>query len=246
MAGERSVLGRPVALPAAVLAAAGAWWAPGAAAHCPPLAHVLRVPLRMPAAAGVALTFDDGPHPQGTPAVLEALAAVGAQATFFLVGEQVQRHASLVREIVAAGHEAAVHAHRHRNPMRLSPRAFTSDLERAVGVIADVLGRTPAYYRPPYGAFTLPALREVRRRGLAPILWSRWGRDWDGRTSPAQIASLAVGEIRAGDVVLLHDADGYCAPGAYRKTVAALPRIVAALAQRRLDAVRLPPVIGAG
>ena len=69
----------------------------------------------------VALTFDDGPHPEGTPAVLERLAERGALATFFLVGEQVERRPALVGEIVAAGHEVALHGHTHRGHLRLSP-----------------------------------------------------------------------------------------------------------------------------
>ena len=69
----------------------------------------------------MALTFDDGPHPQGTPAVLSALAAHGARATFFLVGEQVERRPALAREVHDAGHEVALHCHRHRNALRLTP-----------------------------------------------------------------------------------------------------------------------------
>src|SRR3954452_22020216 len=68
----------------------------------------------------VALTFDDGPHPQGTPAIMEALAAAGARATFFLVGEQVERRPALAAELVAAGHEVALHGHRHRAMLRLT------------------------------------------------------------------------------------------------------------------------------
>src|SRR3954449_7747936 len=77
----------------------------------------------------VALTFDDGPHPQGTPAIMEALAAAGATATFFLVGEQVERRPALAAELVAAGHEVALHAHRHRAMLRLTARAIAEDLD---------------------------------------------------------------------------------------------------------------------
>src|SRR6478609_7836693 len=80
------------------------------------VAFALAVPL-----GGYALTFDDGPHAQGTPAVLELLAAAGVHATFFLVGEQVRRNPSLAREIVAAGHGIGVHCERHRYLLRLSP-----------------------------------------------------------------------------------------------------------------------------
>ena len=79
---------------------------------------------------GVALTFDDGPHPQGTPAVLEQLRALGVTATFFLVGEQVADRPSLAAEIVSAGHDVALHGHRHRSTLRQGPAAVASDLAR--------------------------------------------------------------------------------------------------------------------
>jgi peptidoglycan/xylan/chitin deacetylase (PgdA/CDA1 family) len=224
--------------PAAAALAAATWLGPGAAAHCPPLARALRVPLRLDGRAqGVALTFDDGPHPQGTPAVLEALARAGARATFFLVGEQAERHPQLVGELLAAGHEAAVHGYRHRCQLRLTAAAVRADVERALEVLGGLCGRAPRCYRPPYGAFTLAGLRAVRRAALEPLLWSRWGRDWRAGTGAPEIARLATSKLRAGDVVLLHDADTYCDPRSWRHTVAALPAILAALEERGLAAI---------
>ncbi len=91
------------------LTAAGAliaaWSSPALAPIAPPVAAALALPRRLPdGALGAALTFDDGPHAQGTPAILEQLRAAGARATFFLVGEQVERHRALAAEIAAAGH----------------------------------------------------------------------------------------------------------------------------------------------
>jgi peptidoglycan-N-acetylglucosamine deacetylase len=183
------------------------------------------VPLSLPGLPGVALTFDDGPHPEGTPPVLEALARERATATFFLVAEQVERYPALAAEIAAAGHVCAVHGYRHRNQMRLTPRMFAADLERAVAVIGETCG-SPRLYRPPYGIFTLPGLATVRRAGLQPLLWSKWGRDWRGRTSPAEITALATHDLTAGDVVLLHDADWYSHRGSHRRTAAAVPAIL--------------------
>src|SRR4051794_31710642 len=119
------------------LAAAAAWSAPALAPHVPSLCAPLGIARRLPdGAREVALTFDDGPHAQGTPAVLEALRTAGAQATFFLVGEQVQRHRALAAEITAAGHGVALHGHRHRNLLRVPPRALAADLDRAHDLIA--------------------------------------------------------------------------------------------------------------
>jgi peptidoglycan/xylan/chitin deacetylase (PgdA/CDA1 family) len=232
----------------AVLAvAAGAvWLGPGLAVHWPPLARVLKVPLSLGepgdfAPAGVALTFDDGPHPEGTPAVLDALAREGAKATFFLVAEQVERYPALAAEIAGAGHETAVHGYRHRNQTRLLPGAFAADLERAVAVVGEACGRAPWLYRPPCGVFTLPGLAAVRRASLQPLLWSKWGRDWRASTSPAEIASIATRDLTAGDVVLLHDADWYSHPGSHRHTAAALPAILAAISRQGLRAVAVSP-----
>jgi peptidoglycan/xylan/chitin deacetylase (PgdA/CDA1 family) len=195
------------------------------------------VPLRLRDGGGVALTFDDGPHPEGTPAVLETLAQRGAKATFFLVAEQVERYPSLVAEMVAAGHQTAVHGYRHRNQMRLLPGEFAADLRRAVDVVGDVSGRAPRLYRPPYGIFTLVGLAEVRRVALDPLLWSRWGRDWRARTTPDEIVRLVSRDLAETDVVLLHDADWYGSPGSHRHTAAALPRILDVLEERGLETV---------
>ena len=206
------------------------WAAPAPAAQLPTLARAFRIPLRVPAERGVALTFDDGPHPQGTPAVLEVLAAAGATATFFLVGEQVERFPSLASEIVAAGHEIGNHGYRHRLLLRRSPSALAADFDRAASLIGEVTGRAASSYRPPYGVFSGPALAIVRRRGWAPWLWSKWGADWRAHATAQSIAAKATEGLRAGDVVLLHDADHYSSPGSWRRTAAALPAVLDAVA----------------
>jgi peptidoglycan/xylan/chitin deacetylase (PgdA/CDA1 family) len=178
---------------------------------------------------GVALTFDDGPHPQGTPAILRALADARATATFYLVGEQVQRWPSLAAEIAAAGHEIGLHGYRHRLLLRRSVPELAEDLDRACELIAGTTGREPVSYRPPYGVFSSGALRLVRRRGWQPLLWSRWGRDWGARDTAASIARRATRDLGVGDVVLLHDADHYSAPDSWRRTAGALPMVIAAV-----------------
>jgi peptidoglycan-N-acetylglucosamine deacetylase len=175
---------------------------------------------------GVALTFDDGPHPQGTPAVLETLRERGATATFFLVGEQVERYPALVAEIVAAGHGVELHCFRHRNNLRLGPAGFLEDAERARLSIEEAGGMAVTCYRPPYGIFSAAILRAVRQRGWRPVLWSRWGRDWDRGATAESIARRSSAGIAAGDIVLLHDADYYSARGSWVRTAAALPLIL--------------------
>ena len=208
--------------------AAALWCAPAAAPVATAVAGAFAIPRRVPAAGGVVLTFDDGPHAEGTPAILEVLRERGATATFFLVGEQVERHPALAAEIVAAGHEVALHGFRHILLLRRSVRALADDLDRAVAAIEDAAGRTPVLYRPPYGVFSLGALRYVRPR-WQPLLWSQWGRDWRARATAAGVAAEATRRLGAGDVVLLHDADHYSSPGSWRITAAALPFILDAV-----------------
>jgi peptidoglycan/xylan/chitin deacetylase (PgdA/CDA1 family) len=219
----------------ALVVAGAAWSVPALAPIVPPVATALRLPRRLPPGAqGVALTFDDGPHAQGTPAVLETLREHGARATFFLVGEQVERHRALAAEIVAAGHAVALHGHRHRLLLRVGPRALATDLDRGSAVIAEATGVAPRVYRAPYGIFSPAALALVRRRGWAPLLWSRWGHDWRARITPQAIAAEVTEEVGAGDVLLLHDADHYSARDSWRRTAAALPLVLDELAERGL------------
>ena len=187
--------------------------------------------------AGVALTFDDGPHPEGTPAVLEALARAGARATFFVVGEQVQRRPALVAEIAAAGHIVALHGYRHRLQLRLGGVEVRADIERGVESIRDAAGIDVAWHRPPYGIYSPAGLKFVREAGLRPLLWSRWGKDWRRFTTPSRIAARATREVGAGDVILLHDADFYSSQDSHRRTVEALETIFSRLSHAGLDTV---------
>lgn len=211
---------------APLTAVAGAWSLPALAPHAPTVCAALGIARRAPLSDAVALTFDDGPHPSATPRVLDVLAAHGASATFFVVGEQVRRTGSLLGEIAAAGHTIALHGDRHRGLLRLTPRALADDLDRLADTVADVA--TPLH-RPPYGVYSAIALREVRRRGWRPLLWSRWGRDWRSRATPASVAGEVTRNLQAGDVLLLHDADDYGAPGCWRATVGALPAVLDAI-----------------
>ncbi len=221
-----------------VLAGARPSFVPGSPAPIwPALRRLLGVEDRTSSGRGYALTFDDGPHAQGTPAVLETLAREHVRATFFLVGEQVLRNPSLAGEIADAGHAIALHCHRHRNLLRLSPRQVHEDIARAQEIIATHAGRVPELYRPPYGVLNASALRLARARGWRTLLWSHWGRDWELRATPASIAARVTDGAGAGAVLLLHDADDYSAPGSWRRTAQALPRVLETLAARGLEPV---------
>ncbi len=222
------------ALGLAVGAAGAAHALPALAPLAPPLARALALPRRVAAPDAVALTFDDGPHARGTPAVLTLLAAAGARASFFLVGEQVRREPALAREILAAGHAVAMHGERHRNHLRLTPAQVRDDVERGAETIGELLGVEARLYRPPYGILSAGSLAVLRAAGRPILLWSRWGRDWSRRETPASVAARATRALGPGEVILLHDSDAYSDPGSWETTVAALPRVLDAVAQRGL------------
>jgi peptidoglycan-N-acetylglucosamine deacetylase len=209
-------------------ALAGAW---------PALRRPLGVEDRTASGKGWALTFDDGPHAQGTPLVLEALAERKVQATFFLVGEQVLRNPALAREIVEQGHELGLHCHRHRNLLRLAPWQVREDIERAGVAIGEATGVAPVLYRPPYGILNATALRQARREERRTLLWSHWGRDWEARATPDSIHRLLTDGAGEGSVLLLHDADDYSSPGSWQRTARALPRVLDTLVERGMQAV---------
>ncbi|HYM54560.1 MAG TPA: polysaccharide deacetylase family protein [Solirubrobacteraceae bacterium] len=210
---------------------------PGLAGAWPALRRPLGVEDRTASGRGYALTFDDGPHAQGTPAVLEILRRADVHATFFLVGEQVRRNPALASEIADAGHEIGLHCDRHRNLLRLAPWQVRADIARAQETIEAATGRSPRLYRPPYGVLNASALRLARRRGWRTLLWSHWGRDWEKRATPESIAARVTDGAGEGAVLLLHDADDYSAPGSWRRTAAALPQVLETLAERGLRAV---------
>jgi peptidoglycan-N-acetylglucosamine deacetylase len=191
--------------------------------------------------AGVALTFDDGPHPKGTPAVLASLDAHRARATFFLAGEQVRRYPALAREIVAAGNEVGLHGDRHRLLLLLTPAQTRDDLDRGFETIAEATGLAPRLWRPPYGILSTAALLHARRRGWETVLWSRHGRDWASSATPKSIFVRLEPGLESGGILLLHDADHYAAPGSWARTAQSLELLLTALDERGLPTARVQP-----
>lgn len=201
--------------------------------------RVLRIRDRVDDRGAVGLTFDDGPHPEGTPAVLEELAAAGASATFFLAGEQVVQRPALAAEIVAAGHGVALHCFRHRSFIRLTPREARDDLDRGAAAIEEATGAAVTRFRPPLGYLTAAALSHARRRGWEVVLWKRIGYDWRPSATAERIARRVTRGLRGGEIVVLHDADFYSRPGAWRATAGSLPLLFERLDARGLRATSL-------
>ncbi len=139
--------------------------------------------------------------------------------------------------MLSQGHLVALHGYRHRLQVRLPAAAVQEDVQRGAATIEDATGITPRWHRPPYGVYSAAGLASVNARGMQPLLWSRWGKDWRKFTTPRRIARRATRELRAGDVILLHDADFYSSRGSDLRTAAALELILRELAARRVATV---------
>jgi peptidoglycan/xylan/chitin deacetylase (PgdA/CDA1 family) len=191
----------------------------------------------------VALTFDDGPDPRSTPAFLDLLDQHRIKATFFLLGYMLNQARSLGREIADAGHEIALHGYFHRCLIFRTPAATYDDLARGRDLVGDVTGTAPTRYRPPYGVLTTSTLHATRRLDLTPVLWTAWGRDWSAKATPQSVFDTVNGRLAGGGTVLLHDSDCTSAPGSWRRTLAALPRLIDEVDRRGL---RLGPLAAHG
>jgi peptidoglycan/xylan/chitin deacetylase (PgdA/CDA1 family) len=155
----------------------------------------------------VALTYDDGPDPENTPAVLDALAAFGATATFFVLADRAEEHPELLRRIVAEGHDVGLHGEDHTRLSTLPAREALARIRRGRRRLADVLGRPVTLYRPAYGAQGLAQAVGTRASGLEVVLWTAWSRDWEAGTAD-EVATRALDAVHPGAFLLMHDATG--------------------------------------
>jgi len=195
-----------------------------------------------PDSRSVALTFDDGPHPETTRAILDVLARDGDRATFFVVGERVDRHPDVVREIVAAGHSLGVHGYRHA-PLHSwwSPRAIARDIEQARDAVERAVGVRPRCFRPPIGIVSPRTAAGAKRAGAPIVLFSL--RSGDGIVTRADaVVRRVTGRLGAGDIVLLHDAPrrGDRRPA----SIDALPRILDRIRALGLATVGVEALVG--
>jgi peptidoglycan-N-acetylglucosamine deacetylase len=174
----------------------------------------------------IALTLDDGPDSASTPTILATLERHGVHASFFLIGEHVRQHASLVAEMHAAGHEIAIHGWTHRSVLGIRPTDLAAQLQRTSDALADITAVRPTRYRPPYGITSVASRRVARSLNLDLTLWSAWGRDWSRFVSDRSIAWRVQRTLRPGGTVLLHDTDRYATPGSWRRTDAALDHLL--------------------
>lgn len=219
-----------VALDHLLLGGAGLW--PRSRLLGPNWTHL--PPQRAPS---VALTIDDGPDPEVTPAVLHLLEAHAARATFFCIGSRVAAHPALAREIIARGHTIENHSYRHSMAFSLAgPRQIAAEVRRAQEVIAQVTGSAPRFFRAPAGLrnpFLAPALAH---ENLTLVSWTRRGFD-TVNTDPAHVLARLTRRLAAGDILLLHDGHAARTAGGEPLILAVLPQLLA-----RCSAAGLRPI----
>jgi peptidoglycan/xylan/chitin deacetylase (PgdA/CDA1 family) len=166
-----------------------------------PVSSIMRVSTAEPV---LSLTYDDGPHPEHTPALLDVLREHGARATFFVLTGRAREHPELVHRMLAEGHEVGLHGIDHVRLTTLPGREAARRLRRAKRELEAITGRPVEWYRPTYGAVSISAFVAARAMGMRTVIWSAWGRDWED--APAEeVAGRVVRALHPGAVVLLHD-----------------------------------------
>jgi peptidoglycan/xylan/chitin deacetylase (PgdA/CDA1 family) len=153
----------------------------------------------------IALTFDDGPNPACTPALLDVLAQHNVRATFFMIGRFVRQQPELARRILAAGHEVGNHTYSHPNLSLSSASKTRQELADCESALKDAgVGNTCGLFRPPFGARRPASFLIARELGLKPIQWSVTSFDWNA-PSAERIQQNVEKRLRGGDVILFHD-----------------------------------------
>ncbi|WP_437228186.1 polysaccharide deacetylase family protein [Planctomicrobium sp. SH661] len=169
-----------------------------------------RVLSRIPHGPGeqvLSLTFDDGPHPTGTPALLDVLSVNNVRATFFLLGERAQRYPELVREILAEGHEIGNHSWSHADFWKCTKTHLLVELSRCQHLLSEIAAEPVHWMRPPYGHVSYTARAWARRNDSTVVLWDLLPPDYNPGSDVARLKSVYQRFIRPGSVVCLHDND---------------------------------------
>ena len=198
---------------------------------------------RLPEAAAarreVAITIDDGPDPQVTPAVLDLLDAQRARATFFCIAAHAQAHPALCREIVRRGHSVQNHSQRHSHTFSLlGPRGVQREVAQAQDTLAQITGEAPRFFRAPAGLRNVFLAQVLQRQGLQLVSWTRRGFD-TARSDAAGVLARLSHRLAAGDIVLLHDGNAARSGSGQPVVLDVLPALLRCVAQAGLRTVTL-------
>ncbi|HEX4611086.1 MAG TPA: polysaccharide deacetylase family protein [Urbifossiella sp.] len=174
----------------------------GLAAALPRRVYITHGP---PRPGAVCLTFDDGPHPDLTPPLLDLLARLGVPATFFVVGQEAEKYPDLIRRMAAEGHAVGNHSYSHPPRVTLTRRAAAAEVSEGAAAIGRILGRPPTLYRPPHGKVTAGDLWRLWRTGTTTVLWNADPKDYAKATAAEVRQWFRDRPPAPGDLILLHD-----------------------------------------
>ncbi len=184
----------------------------------------------------VAMTFDDGPHPQLTPALLDMLKQRRIRATFYVIGRNAARYPDIVKRMVDEGHEIGNHSWSHPFLSRLGTGGVLRELDRTADAVYKAVQRVPTTLRPPYGAFTdRQADMVAKDRDMPTILWSVDPEDWR-RPGSSVVASRIVNRSEPGAIILTHDI--------HAPTVRAMPSALDGLSERGFEFATVSMILG--
>ncbi|MEH6570886.1 MAG: polysaccharide deacetylase family protein [Halioglobus sp.] len=155
----------------------------------------------------VVLTYDDGPNPPDTQAILDVLEQYQVKATFFLKGRNVEAYPEVVKAVAKAGHEIGNHSYYHRPMIALAKGSIREEIERTNRLIVGALGSSPVLFRPPYGAQGPGLKLALKELGMKSVIMSDNGADWEV-DDPELIASAILKTVEPGSIILLHDGHG--------------------------------------
>lgn len=177
----------------------------------------------------IAITFDDGPHPEFTPKVLALLEKYNAKATFFCIGKHVEAHPEIVKKVIEAGHTLGNHTYSHSNFFGFyNTDKVTKELEKTTQIIKQFTGLQLRLYRPAFGV-TNPNIRKaVNALGLTPVGWNKRSLDTTQRDAQAVLKRITT-HLQKGDIILLHDTSN--------KTIYVLEQLLLHLQQNNMESV---------
>ena len=193
----------------------------------------------------VAITFDDGPSREFTPAILDILKEYDAPATFFMVGKHVERFPDIAQRVVEEGHTIGNHTQNHRNLPTLSTIDLQKEVMEATAIITEVTGVYPTFVRPPRGMYDDRFRRLAKLLGQEIVLWSISTRDWRYGTTPTYIERFVESRVKGGDIILFHDSGALIASegGDRKATVLSLANVISIIRAKGLEIVPLDELL---
>ncbi len=191
----------------------------------------------------VFITFDDGPDSLYTPRILDILNKTQTKACFFVLGEKARAHPEILKRIQAEGHEIESHGYNHKFPWFLGPFGTKRDIMETSSIITEITGKTPRFYRPPWGVVNLFSWFFLK--GQQIVLWSFMSWDWTKRATTSSVANRVFSRVKNGSVLIFHDSDKTpgSAPNSPEVVLKILPKVIQEIKNRGLQAAALSELV---